>query len=189
MKRSFIILLSALLMLLPSCAVHVPDEKLPEPSKTKEEIKLEYLRDLIENSTPEAVLDLSDTRSNLSVDFANVVAAEYGKLPKELQAQDYENNDYHPAIYDEKDIFPDSKGKYIYVMHYMHSSHPDCFDSLSEAMFEDGVLTICIGTTPTNACLGYKSLLLIVKIKKESFGGQSIDRILISHNVQETQQG
>ena len=175
-----LLLLGILSLCLLSCSKEAPpidnnknEDDIPQQSQDDTPIlpeitEYEYLRMLIEGKITEGrTLGVSGIAEPIEIVSAFSYPSSSSSLPQELSQE--VDCLYLPVVYDEKDIFPDSEGQYIYVMcaNSFHSS--TWVDGISNIRLDGENLKITFETF--NAGYGHEGAtytLSVIKIKKAS---------------------
>jgi hypothetical protein len=144
---------------------------------------LSYLRHIITKSPQKDRIDTSNINSNIKLEYVRMVNSSGTYLPSELFVR--ENYQYLPVIYDEKELFPETEGKYLYLLYFedFPTSTLD-IDGVSEATLKDEILNVVVEEfTYDYATADMYHILFIAKIEKASLGENNIDKVTWSYNI------
>ena len=126
----------------------------------------EYIEKLIENDKYLKNVNETGAELNVTVMSTKVFEAAYGRFPKELYEK--EGNYHFATVYDETELFPESKGENIYVVFYKEfSTSGISIKKLSKAFVENGILYVDVEWSLSNETTDDMApRLFVVKIHK-----------------------
>ena len=187
MKRIFIILLSLILIILPSCNVedHVNDIDIPDDSGEKEEMSLyadlgisnkelddfgAFLKNFADTAgSAKVIMDTSNVLGNIEITEAYSMPLKPIYNSHNIPGVVFNAEKETLILIDEKHIFDDTFDEYVYLLFRCGNfTLDDIFPTINSAILENGIIKLRIEHHRVSMLDASSDYVFIVKIKKAS---------------------